>query len=262
MLRGSRSLHPSFTDHPQRHDRTSDMNQNVLILIVFLVAANLVLITVAAVRALRKRRSAGTSYDDVPRQPLPSGASTPVALTPSELASGRDPQTGLLLLHEWNRILVDEDARVSRYHHPATIVIIELDGFDRLTSTLGAVAGERVLRALADALSRNARAADHLARLDASRFGIMLTETGEVEAINYIERVREACDMWLESGAIAMRLSIGWASPGPDSELAAAVLRAHERMSAEQRRKERIVTGIPVATQPAIHGTEGSPSPA
>jgi diguanylate cyclase (GGDEF)-like protein len=124
------------------------------------------------------------------------------------------------------------------------------------------VAGERVLRALADALSRNARAADHLARLDASRFGIMLTETGEVEAINYIERVREACDMWLESGAIAMRLSIGWASPGPDSELAAAVLRAHERMSAEQRRKERIVTGIPVAAQPAIHGTEGSPSPA
>jgi two-component system cell cycle response regulator len=238
------------------------MNQNVLILIVFLVAANLVLITVAAVRALRKgRRSAGTSYhDDVVRQPLPSGVSAPMALTPSELASSRDPLTGLLLVKEWHRILVDEDARVSRYRHPATIVIIELDGFDRLTATLGPVAGERVLPALADALSRNARAADHLARLGPSRFGIMLTETGEVEAINYIERVRAACDMWLESGAIAMRLSIGWASPGPGSNLATAVLRAHERMFLEQRRNERTSTAIPIAAQPAIVETEASPS--
>jgi diguanylate cyclase (GGDEF)-like protein len=237
------------------------MTQNVLILIAFLVAANLVLITAAVVRALRKgRRSTGTSYDDAVRQALPSGASATVALTPSELASSRDPLTGLLLLKEWNRILVDEDARVSRYRHPTTIVIIELDGFDRLSATLGPVAGERVLPALADALSRNARAADHLARLGASRFGIMLTETGEVDAINYIERVREACDMWLESGAIAMRLSIGWASPGPDSNLAAAVLRAHERMFLEQRRYARISTAIPVRAQPAVHETEGSPS--
>lgn len=238
------------------------MNQNVLILIVFLVAANLVLITVAAIRALRKRRRGpGTSYgDDVVHQPQPSGAPATLTLTPSELASSRDPLTGLLLLREWNRLLVDEDARVSRYRHPATIVIIELDGFDRLTATLGPVAGERVLPALADALSRNARAADHLARLGPSRFGIMLTETGEVEAINYIERVRAACDMWLESGAIAMRLSIGWASPGPGSNLATAVLRAHERMFLEQRRNERTSTAIPIAAQPAIVDTEGSPS--
>lgn len=238
------------------------MNQNVLILIVFLVAANLVLITVAAIRAIRRnRRSAGTSYgDDVVHQPQPSGAPATLTLTPSELASSRDPLTGLLLLREWNRLLVDEDARVSRYRHPATIVIIELDGFDRFSATLGAVAGERVLPALADALSRNARAADHLARLGPSRFGIMLTETGEVEAINYIERVRAACDMWLESGAIAMRLSIGWASPGPGSDLATAVLRAHERMFLEQRQNERISTAIPIAAQPAILDTEASPS--
>jgi hypothetical protein len=57
-----------------------------------------------------------------------------------------------------------------------------------------------------------------------------------------------------------MRLSIGWASPGPDSNLAAAVLRAHERMYLEQRRYERISTAIPVVAQPVVHETEGSPS--
>jgi len=34
----------------------------------------------------------------------------------------------------------------------------------------------------------------------------LLTETDEIAAINYVERIRRACDLWLESGAIAMRL--------------------------------------------------------
>ena len=117
---------------------------------------------------------------------------------------------------EWNRIVADEDARVNRYRHPATVVIIELDGFDRLVADLGPEAGDRVLPALADTLSRNARGADHLARLGPTRFGILLPETDEIEAINYVERVREACDLWLESGAIALHLldRLGESRPG------------------------------------------------
>jgi diguanylate cyclase (GGDEF)-like protein len=241
------------------------MNQNILLLIVLLVAVNLILITVAVVRAmLRRDQRAAAKYESgVMHRPIAAGVSAPIVPLPSELTSSRaDSLTGLLVLKEWNRIVADEDARVNRYRHPATVVIIELDGFERLIASLGKEAGDRVLPALADALSRNARAADHLARLGPSRFGILLPETGEVEAINYIERVREACDMWLESGAIAMRLSIGWASPGPDSSLAAAVTRAHERMFLEQRRNERLANDIAVAGQPAVHETEGSPSPA
>ena len=79
-----------------------------------------------------------------------------------------------------------------------------------------------------------------------ARFGVLLPETGEVEAINYVERVREACDLWLESGAVALHLSMGWASPGPESSLADAVARAQERMFAEQRRNERLARDIEV----------------
>jgi two-component system cell cycle response regulator len=151
---------------------------------------------------------------------------------------------------------------VNRYRHPATVVIIELDGFDRLVANLGREAGDRVLPALADTLSRNARGADHLARIGPTRFGILLPETDEVVAINYIERVREACDLWLESGAIALHLSIGWASPGPDSSLAVAVGRAQERMFAEQRRAMRLANDVEFDGRPPVHGIEGSPSPA
>jgi diguanylate cyclase (GGDEF)-like protein len=242
------------------------MNQNILLLIVLLVAVNLILITVAVIRAMlrgRDQRASAKWYEEgIVHRPIANGVSAPIVPLPSELSSNRsDSLTGLLVLKEWNRIVADEDARVNRYRHPATVVIIELDGFERLIATLGSEAGDRVLPALADALSRQARAADHLARLGPSRFGILLPETGEIEAINYIERVREACDLWLESGAIAMRLSIGWASPGPDSSLAAAVSRATERMFVEQRRNERLVHDI-VEAPPPVHETKGSPSPA
>jgi diguanylate cyclase (GGDEF)-like protein len=169
--------------------------------------------------------------------------------------------TGLLLPTEWNRIVADEDARIGRYGHGATIVIIELEGLDRLINVLGREAGDRVLPAVSDALSRNARGADHLARLGPARFGILLPETGEVEAVNYVERVRQVCDLWLESGAISLRLAIGWASPTNETTLNDALGLATERMYTELRRSARRSADLEPEEVPP-HGIEGSPSPA
>jgi PleD family two-component response regulator len=71
------------------------------------------------------------------------------------------------------------------------------------------------------------------------RFLILLPETDEVAAINYVERVRVACERWLESGAVALHLSIGWASPTPVGEIDTALRAAEERMYAERRRATR-----------------------
>jgi len=89
-----------------------------------------------------------------------------------------------------------------------------------------------------------------------------MPETAEVEAINFVERVRQACDLWLESGAIALHLSMGWASPGPESSLAEAIASANERMYAEQRRAERLARDIEVDDPQPVPDIEGSPSPA
>ena len=241
------------------------MNDNTLILIVLLVAANLILITVVVIRSMLRRdrkRSSGSSDGAVMRRSLSAGVSSPIAPMPGSFptTSRTDSLTGLLTANEWNRMVADEDARVNRYGHPATVVIIELDGLDRLVAVLGREVGDRVLPALADALSRNARGSDHQARLGATRFGIMLPETGEIEAINYVERVREACDLWLEASAIALHLSIGWASPGPDMSLAGAVARAHERMFAEQRRAMRLANDIAPDGPSPVPDVGGSPS--
>jgi diguanylate cyclase (GGDEF)-like protein len=247
------------------------MTENVVILLSVLVAANIVLVIVALARAWMRRRRAARyeeaahagATDAARAAAMPRGhaASVPV-FEPMPSPSRTDPLTGMLLPGEWNRILSDEDARIHRYGRPATVVLVELDGLDRLVSVLGQEAGDRILPAVADSLSRHARGADHVARLGPGRFGILLPETGEVEAVNYVERVRQVCELWLESGAIALRLAIGWASPTVDTNLSDAFNEAQERMFAEVRRGARRGTDVAPDGHPPTPGLEGAPSPA
>ncbi len=147
-----------------------------------------------------------------------------------------DPVTGLDSALSWAMAVTIEEARSGRYGRPVSVVIAELDGLDKLAELFGAEVADKLIPPVADALRRSARAADRVARLAHNRFGVLLVETDEVRAINYVERVRSACDTWLEASAIALRLSIGWASPATDGDLRSAVRIAEERMHREQRR--------------------------
>lgn len=147
-----------------------------------------------------------------------------------------DPATGLDSPLSWAMAIAIEEARSGRYGRPVSVVIAELDGLERLSELFGADVADRLIPPVGDALRRSARAADRVARLSHTRFGVLLVETDEIRAINYVERVRSACDGWLEASAISLRLSIGWASPATDGDLRSAVRIAEDRMHREQHR--------------------------
>ena len=151
-----------------------------------------------------------------------------------------DDLTGLLLPSAWSRIISDEDARIRRYHRAATIVVIELEGLDKLAERMGPGSIDRIVPAVADTLRRGAREADHVARLGTGRFAVLMPETDEVLAINYVERVRRACELWLEAGAVALHLAMGWASSGGEGTLADTETTATDRMFTELRRTARV----------------------
>ena len=161
---------------------------------------------------------------------------------PVAASSGIDALTGLLDHGAFTRLVAAEDLRVQRYHRPATVVIFELGGLDRLIDRLGAEAADRVIPALSDTMRRLARDVDHVARLAPGRFGVLLPETDEISAINYVERVRRACELWLESGAIALSLAVGWAGTDGDPTLVETQRLATERMYVELRRDARRAT--------------------
>lgn len=253
--------------------RNHRMTENVTILLAVLVAANILLLLVVIVRSWTQRRRSRRSdaLDAITSSPLtrPSAGPRPNTVAASDdvftamPANRTDRLTETLLHGEWNRILADEDARIRRYRRPATIVLIELDGFEEFVSALGQSAGDRVLVAVADTLKRHARSSDHVARLGPGRFGLLLPETGEVEAINLTERMRSLCELWLASGSIALRLAIGWASPAADAGLAESYVVAAERMYSELRRGARRATVGSAANTDHAPRTEleGSPSP-
>ena len=154
---------------------------------------------------------------------------------------GRDALTGLLDATAFEEAMSHEEARQQRYGRPATVIVLEIDGLAKLVDRLGPEGGGRIEAALGHAIERLARRADYVARLERGRYAALLPETDEVAAINYVERIRSACDPWLESGAIAMRLAIGWASTTGDAGLTDAVRVATDRMRAELRRDARQV---------------------
>lgn len=165
-----------------------------------------------------------------------------------------DPGTGLDLAPTWSRWLQEEDSRVRRYRHPATIVLIEIDGLDRLVERLGADAAERLIPPVAATLRRYARDTDRIARLSNRSFGVLLPETDEVQAINFVERVRTTCDLWLASGAIALRLAIGWAEANAGRTTEVALVMAEDRLNVERRGQARS-TDAEESSEPA-----GSPA--
>jgi diguanylate cyclase (GGDEF)-like protein len=243
-------------------------------LLVVLIAANVVLLVVAIIwsRVRRRRASAALQANrtqlnrpeaqrvGLAPSTISRGYSTPASSEPDQLGRDIDRLTGLLGPTDWNRLVADEDVRHARYKRAATIVIIELDGFERLTTALGQLAADRVIVAVTDTIRRHARKSDRVARLGPSRFGVLLPETDEIAAINYVERVRQASDLWLESGAISLRLAIGWASPVVDTGVVSAQAQAIERMYAEVRHSARQERGPEAGPTDPLPGLRGAPS--
>jgi diguanylate cyclase (GGDEF)-like protein len=151
-------------------------------------------------------------------------------------AAATDAATGLALAPAWATWLSEEEARIRRFHRPSTIVLVEVSGLDRLADRLGDDAAQRLIPPIGMTMRRQARASDHLARLGPTRFGAILTETDEVRAINFVERIRSACDVWLEAGAVMLRLSVGWADISTDRPAEVALPEAERRLYEERQR--------------------------
>lgn len=228
--------------------------ETLLVVVIVATAVNLVLglVLVVAPR-LRSRGRARPEGGSAPVRPPARGAAGSASVTAIEDAGpddraptamveraagdvAPDPQTGLDSRSTWNRWLREEDARVRRYRRPATVVLVELDGLERLVERLGPGAADRLVPPVAATMRRHSRESDRVARLGPARFGAVLPETDEVQAINYVERVRAACDLWLAAGAVNLRLSMGWAETNSTRAIDLALRTAEERLNAERLR--------------------------
>jgi diguanylate cyclase (GGDEF)-like protein len=144
-----------------------------------------------------------------------------------------DSLTGLEGPDFWQRVLVSEVARAVRYRRSLTVVVAEVEGVEKMSEMWGYDVGRHAVREAAQCLRRASRSSDYCTRIGLARFGIVLTETDEIAAINYVERVREAGPRTMPRAGDGLRFNFGWASPKAGESADALVRRAEKRLGAE-----------------------------
>jgi GGDEF domain-containing protein len=170
----------------------------------------------------------------VPEDAVPEPATAEAPLTASTPLPGPDGWTDALSGANgplyWERVVANEDARRLRYGRTATVALVELVGFDDERSFLSAELLRTLFTRVARVIVREVRASDHVARIAPARFGILLVETDEVSAINFVDRLRQK--LLAELGADPyFTARIGWASPDQGTSLDDALATASERLA-------------------------------
>ena len=95
-----------------------------------------------------------------------------------EALAKRDPLTGLLNHREFHETVAGELSRSRGSGAPVTVVLLDIDRFKAVNDTAGHGAGDRVLRAVASALSDVCRADDQAFRVGGDEFALVLPRTG------------------------------------------------------------------------------------
>jgi diguanylate cyclase (GGDEF)-like protein len=149
---------------------------------------------------------------------------------------GLDPLTGLPGEAFWRLMIATESARGTRYGRVATVVLVSVTGLDHLVRDCGADVAEVTIMRMARLLRTGARKSDVVARLGEARFGILLTETAEVAAINMVERVRDRCERELAGLHPRVHVAFGWASPTGSGTLLRSAITADARLRRDAAR--------------------------
>jgi diguanylate cyclase len=144
-----------------------------------------------------------------------------------------DELTGLPGPAFWQTVLRAESSRCTRYGRSATVVLAEIVGFDDVTVMRGRDLALQSDVDVGAVLRSGCRISVYVTRLADARFGILLTESDQIAAINVVERLRDQCDQVVRARAVGARAAFGWASPTGSLSLLDAVERAEDSLRHE-----------------------------
>ncbi len=125
-----------------------------------------------------------------------------------------DPKTGLFNARHFAAALSEEIGRAQRFERPMSLIMADLDLLRDINNSYGHLAGDAVLRGIADVFRAQLRHYDVPARFGGEEFSILLPETPPEQAMEIAERIRRAVaqrtfDVETSSEPIRATVSIG-----------------------------------------------------
>jgi diguanylate cyclase (GGDEF)-like protein len=126
--------------------------------------------------------------------------------------SHRDGLTDLYNHTYMQELLERELSRARRYKHPLSVLMFDIDHFKQVNDTYGHLAGDDMLRNIAQMLQSYARKEDIAARYGGEEFMLILPETDKEDAAIIAERLRAEVALTrvaTEAGEFGATISIG-----------------------------------------------------
>ncbi|HWG54901.1 MAG TPA: diguanylate cyclase, partial [Gaiellaceae bacterium] len=182
---------------------------------------------------------------------------------PSLQAEARvDPKTGLFNARHFAAALTEELGRSQRFERPMSLIMADLDLLRDINNNYGHLAGDAVLKGIAEVFRSELRHYDVPARFGGEEFSILLPETPPEQALEIAERIRRAVasrrfEVETSSEPIRATVSIGVAGFPKDATDANALI--HQADLAVYRAKlqgRNRVLGA--STEPLLMPTERS----
>jgi diguanylate cyclase (GGDEF)-like protein len=127
-----------------------------------------------------------------------------------ELAQA-DVKTGLMNAKEFEHAVDMEVARAERLRTPFAVLMVDLDHLRRINNEHGHLAGDVVIRGIADVFREELRRYDVPSRFGGDEFCVLLPATPPAEAAEIAERVRTAVagrEFTAEGSSVALRATV------------------------------------------------------
>lgn len=103
-----------------------------------------------------------------------------------------DPLTGIANRRKIMAMLDAEISRSLRYHHPVSLITLDIDHFKSVNDTYGHAMGDEVIKAVAAVLKDEVRKKIDLpARVGGEEFAVLLPEIQQDRAVIFAERIRK-----------------------------------------------------------------------
>lgn len=127
------------------------------------------------------------------------------------LMAMKDRLTGI-----WNRVRLEEAAqqeiaRLERYGHPVSLIMMDLDHFKRINDQFGHGMGDQVLKEFCAVVQRCIRTTDVLGRWGGEEFVLLLPNNGFFNSAQLAERIRAAIEQHEFPGELRVTASLGLA---------------------------------------------------
>jgi diguanylate cyclase (GGDEF)-like protein len=150
-----------------------------------------------------------------------------------------DPLTGLFNRRYIEQRLEDEIARSQRHGRPLSVILFDLDEFKQVNDTYGHGAGDSLLKAFAEKLSKATRGSDASARYGGDEFLVVLPEC-KPENVQHVLRRLEGIRVDIEGHSLPIALSAGWAELLSGETAKELLARADAALYANKRAKSAV----------------------